>query len=92
MGASLLVFYACKDKKKAWLYPLAIVLHTILDGMIGLNMKGIITLSDWGLEALVSVFGALTFFGSYFILYKKDPDTRAKELSNDTEPRTAQNN
>ena len=76
-GASLLVFYACKDKKKAWLYPLAIVLHTILDGMIGLNMKGIITLSDWGLEMIIMAIGTLTFFASYFILYKNDSDTTA---------------
>ncbi len=92
MGASLLVFYTCKDKKKFWLYPLAIILHTVMDGMIGLNMKGIITLSDWGLEMIIMAIGSLTFFASYFILYKKDSDTRTKELSNDTEPRTAQNN
>ena len=29
-GASILVFYACRDKKKFWLYPLAILLHTEL--------------------------------------------------------------
>ena len=92
MGASLLVFYACKDKKKFWLYPLAIILHTVMDGMLGLNMKGIINLSDWSIEMIVLVFGSLTFFGSYFILYKKDTDTRAKELENDTESRTARNN
>ncbi len=92
IGASLLVFYACKDKKKFWLYPLAIILHTVMDGMLGLNMKGIINLSDWSLEMIVLVVGSLTFFGSYFILYKKDTDTRAKELENDTESRTARNN
>ena len=92
MGASLLVFYACKDKKKFWLYPLAIILHTVMDGMLGLNMKGIINLSDWSIEMIVLVVGSLTFFGSYFILYKKDTDTRAKELENDTESRTARNN
>ena len=86
-GASILVFYACKDKKKFWLYPLAIVLHTVMDGMLGLNMKGVISLTDWQLEIIVMVVGALTFFGSYFILYKKDSDTRTKELSNDTEHR-----
>ena len=30
-GASIMVFYACKDKKKFWLYPLAILLHTAMD-------------------------------------------------------------
>ena len=60
--------------------------------MIGLNMKGIITLSDWGLEMIIMAIGSLTFFASYFMLYKKDSDTGTKELSNDTEPRTAQNN
>ena len=38
IGASMLVFYACKDKKKFWLYPVAILIHTAMDGMMGLNM------------------------------------------------------
>jgi uncharacterized membrane protein YhfC len=72
IGASVLVFYACKDKKKFWLYPLAIVIHTILDGMIGLGMAGVIHLSSFATEAFMTVVGSLTFFGAYFLLYKKD--------------------
>ena len=72
IGASVLVFYACKDKKKFWLYPLAIVIHTILDGMLGLSMAGVIQLSTFATEAIITVVGSLTFFGAYFLLYKKD--------------------
>ena len=72
IGASVLVFYACKDKKKFWLYPLAIVIHTILDGMLGLSMAGVIQLSTFATEAIMTVVGSLTFFGAYFLLYKKD--------------------
>ena len=72
IGASVLVFYACKDKKKFWLYPLAIVNHTILDGMLGLSMAGVIQLSTFATEAIMTVVGSLTFFGAYFLLYKKD--------------------
>ena len=72
IGASILVFYACKDRKKAWLYPLAIVLHTLLDFIAGMYLFGVIHISEWGLEAIVGVFGLTVFFGAYFLLYRKD--------------------
>ena len=71
-GASLLVFYACKDKKKFWLYPLAILLHTALDSVAGLQAAGVISPSPVMLEVIVAVFGSAVFFGAYFLLYKKD--------------------
>ncbi len=74
VGASILVFYAAKDKGKLWLYPLAILLHTALDSLAGLNMAKVIELSAPALETLVVAFGLLTFLGAYFLLYKKDPD------------------
>jgi len=72
VGASILVFYACKDKKKFWLYPLAIVLHTAMDSVLALNIFGVISISDWGLEAIVAIMGISVFFLSYFLLYKKE--------------------
>ncbi|MCQ2517080.1 MAG: YhfC family intramembrane metalloprotease [Saccharofermentans sp.] len=72
VGASILVFYACKDKKKFWLYPLAIVLHTAMDFVGALSIFGVISISDWGLEAIVAIMGISVFFLSYFLLYKKD--------------------
>ena len=77
-GASILVFYACREKKKFWLYPLAIVLHTALDGVAAFNMAKIITLSTGELEVFVAVLGSLTFGGAYFLLYKKD--SKEKEI------------
>ena len=71
-GASILVFYACRDKKKFWLYPLAILLHTVMDSVAGLQMAGVIALSPVMLEVFVAVFGSAVFFGAYFLLYKKD--------------------
>lgn len=85
IGASVIVFYAAKEKKKLWLYPLAILLHTIMDGILGLNMQGVISLSDTMLEVMVTVIGSLLFFGSYFLLYRKDKDrnevSEAKEAA-----------
>ena len=72
IGASILVFYACRDKKRFWLYPLAIVLHTGMDFIAGLNIFNAISLSPWQLEGLVAVFGLVTFFGAYLLLYRKD--------------------
>ena len=72
IGASILVFYACKDKNKTWLYPLAIILHTAMDFIAALTLTGIWTPSTWLLEAIVAVFGILVFCGAYFLLYRKD--------------------
>lgn len=72
VGASILVFYAARDKGKLWLYPFAITLHTALDSFAGLNAAKVIQLSVPALEAIVVAFGTLTFAGAYLILYKKD--------------------
>ncbi len=72
VGASILVFYAARDKGRLWLYPLAILLHTALDSLAGLNMAKVIELSAPALEAIVVAFGLLTFAGAYFLLYRKD--------------------
>ena len=72
VGASILVFYACKDKKKLWLYPLAIILHTLIDGFAGLYMKELVSISPWMLEGVIAVCSTLIFCGAYFMLYRKD--------------------
>lgn len=72
IGASILVFYACKNKKQFWLYPLAIVLHTALDFIGALSIYNIIHLSSWALEGIAAAFGLLIFFGAYLLLYRKD--------------------
>ena len=72
VGASILVFYACRNKRRFWLYPLAVVLHAGMDFIAALSLFHVISLSPWALEGLVAVFGLSTFFGAYFLLYKKD--------------------
>lgn len=72
IGASILVFYACKNKKQFWLYPLAIVLHTAMDFIGVLSIYNIIHLSSWALEGIVAAFALLIFFGGYLLLYRKD--------------------
>ena len=72
VGASILVFYAARDKGRLWLYPLAIILHTVLDSFAGLNAAKVIQLSMPALEAIVVALGLLTFLGAYVLLYKKD--------------------
>lgn len=71
IGASIFVFYACKDKKRFWLYPFAIILHTGMDFIGALSIFNVINLSAWTLEGIVAVFGLLTFFGAYLLLYRK---------------------
>ena len=72
IGCSILVFYACRDKKRFWLYPLAILLHTIMDGVIGLYSVGIWKTSVEGLEAAFALIAIPVFLGAYFLLYAKD--------------------
>ena len=72
IGASILVFYACRDKKRFWLYPMAIVLHTGMDFIAALNIFQMISLSPWALEGINAIFGLPVFFGAYLLLYWKD--------------------
>ena len=76
IGTSILVFYSCKDKKKFWLYPLAIILHTLSDFTVALNLVKVTNFSIWELEAIIAVFGTFTFFSAYFLLYKRDSDEK----------------
>ena len=75
IGASILVFYACRDKGKVWLYPFAIILHTAMDFMAGLYAFGILRIPVWALEGMIAVFSILVLCGAYFLLYKKDADS-----------------
>ena len=72
VGASILVFYACRDKKRFRLYPLAVLLHTALDFVSALYLFGIGGLSVWTVEIAAAVIGLLTFAGAYCLLYRKD--------------------
>ena len=74
VGASILVFYACKDKKYFWLYPVAVILHTALDFFGGLYLFNVIEMPMWTLELIAAAFGTLTFAAAYFALYKKDKE------------------
>ena len=70
IGASILVFYACKDR--LWLYPLAILLHTAMDLLAGLMMVGLFNPPIWLFEVIVAAFAVSVFCGAYVLLYKKD--------------------
>ncbi len=73
IGCSIMVFYACKDEKKFWLYPLTIVLHTLLDMIVGgLVLTNVISMPIWLIEVVMAVVGLATFAGAYFGLYRKD--------------------
>ena len=80
IGASIIVFYAFKDKGKFWLYPLAIMLHTAMDFIVGLTIVKVIHLSIWLQEGILGAFGILTFCGAYFLLYKKDTDEATDKI------------
>jgi uncharacterized membrane protein YhfC len=72
IGASILVFYACRDKRRFFLFPLAVILHTGMDFIGALYLFNVISMSPWVLEGIVAVFGCSTFLGAYLLLYRKD--------------------
>jgi len=73
IGASIIMFYACKDKDRFWLYPLAILLHTAMDFIAGgLTTARLWNPPVWVLEGIIAIFGVLTFCEAFFLLYKKD--------------------
>ena len=76
IGASVMVFYAVKDKKKWWLYPLAIVIHTVIDGFLGIQLAGVFEMSNIANEIIFGMAALAVFFGAFFLLYRKD---KAKE-------------
>ncbi len=79
IGASIMVFYAVKDKKKWWLYPLSILIHTVIDGLLGLQLAGVFELSDVANEIIFAVEALAVFLGAFFLLYKKDQPKEAAE-------------
>ncbi len=79
IGASILVFYACRDKKRFWLYPLAIMLHTVMDFVGAQYVLGVNDVSVWTVEAVAAAIGLLTFLGAYFLLCRKDKASRVPD-------------
>ena len=74
IGASVLVFYAAKDRNQLWLYPLAVVLHSGMDFVAALSIFHVVDLSPWALEGVVAAYSLLTFFGAYAMLYRRDQE------------------
>ena len=72
IGASILVFYACKQKGRFILYPIAILLHTAMDFVAGLAMVNVIHLPVLMMEGIFGAFGILTFCIAYFMFYRKE--------------------
>ena len=72
IGASILVFYAAREKKLLWLYPLAVLLHTFMDSFVGLVTFGVLSMPVWAIELVIAVVGVGVFLGAYILLYRKD--------------------
>ena len=72
IGASILVFYACRERERFWLYPLAVILHTAMDFVAAMYSLGIGGVSVGAVELTLAAFGILTFCGAYFLLYRRD--------------------
>jgi len=45
----------------------------LMDFIVALSIFNVTYISSWALEGIIAVFGLIVFFGSYLLLYKKDP-------------------
>ncbi len=72
MGCSILVFYSARDAKRIWLYPLAVLLHSLMDFVAVLYSFGLLSIPVWGLELFIAAFGIAAFLCGYCLLYRKD--------------------
>jgi len=71
VGASVLVYLAATRQASFWLYPLAVLLHLLLDFPAGLFQAGVIT-SIWLIEAIVIVFSGLVLWFALKLLRAAD--------------------
>ena len=76
VSLSVLVWFAAKDSKKFWLYPLAILLHLVVDAA-AVILKGFGT-NDWLIEGAVLVI-TLGFVFLAIAVWKKNHVAQASE-------------
>jgi len=69
ISLSMVMYYAVYKSRKLWLYPLAILLHALVDCPVALYQVGVIT-NMWLLEGIVLV-SAVVLAGIAFMLHKK---------------------
>lgn len=72
ISCSIIVFKAVREKGKAWLVLVAILLHAVVDIFAALYQTGIIT-SVYVLEACMFVFALILFTLVFRLVYKKMP-------------------
>lgn len=78
MAMSFIVFKAAKDKKSLWLYPLAVVLHALLDFTLVFTKLGI---PLFVFEIMLAVVSVLMLILSYKLVYIRyeEPDEKADQ-------------
>lgn len=83
VACSIIVFRAVREKGKQWMYPLAIVIHTLVDCIAGMYQVGIIT-NIYVLETMIFVASLAVFVYAIYVYRKmpavyKDEDDEAED-------------
>ena len=68
ISLSMIVFVAAKEKGKLWLYPVAILLHALVDAPAALFQQGL-PIPIWGLELGIFAIAVIYFFIGRKVLY-----------------------
>ena len=69
ISMSVVVFAAARDKRKIWLYPLAVLLHSCIDFSLVPYASGKVGMI--GMELMIAAYSAVTAVCVYFLLYRK---------------------
>ncbi len=80
MSMSFLVFKAANDKKSLWLYPLAVILHALLDFTIVFTKFGV---PMYAFEIALAVFSVTALILAYKLVYKKYEDPAEQPVTAD---------
>lgn len=73
IALSVIVFYSVYEKRRAWLYPAAILLHALIDAPAALGQTGVLT-NVWAIEGLVLVSAAALAVLAAFTHRKLKPE------------------
>ncbi len=82
IGLSVFVFAAVREKRKRWLYPVAIGLHALVDGVAVVLFRGGAIESTALLEAIIFVMSIGIAVAAYFI-YRATPDPEASIIADE---------
>ena len=80
ISLSVLVFKAAREKSRFWLYPLAVLIHALIDFSLVLSSYG---MPLWGVEIILAVMSFTLLILSIRLVYKRTENSDISEHISD---------